>query len=389
MVRTINRATILNLIRQHQPISRVKIARLTGLNKSTISSIVNELLSENLVFEEKIKDPNVGRNPIHLRLKTNTHFVGAINLDTVYTRVAVVDIDGSVLIRDKVPTDKDNPEHSLKSAYQLLKRIQKKKKIAALEGVGISVAGMVDAGRGVVLYAPNLQWRDLNLRQIIETIDPGIKNLRIENDSKASALAELWFGQGEITKYNDFVFLSVGAGIGSGIIVGRKLLEGFNHSAGEFGHMTLVKDGLACACGNKGCLEVYASDRATARRYNEMVDRGAQDYKETMFADVLIRAMEGEPLANKALKETAVYLGIGIKNILRVIDPPAVVIGGKIIQAWSIIYPEIIKVLKEGQMFGLERKVKILPSSLKVRPRLLGAATIAIRELFVDYQIVK
>lgn len=389
MVRSINRSAILHIIRTHQPISRVEIARTTGLNKSTVSSIVNDLISDDLITEQELQDQNPGRNPIQLSLKQGTHFVGAINLDSVISRVAIVDINGNMVQKMSFSSYPDNePEKLIKNAAAYLRKLQKKSGVTTLEGIGVSVAGIVDRAREYVHVAPNLDWHDLAIGKILRHYFPEQDNFYFENDAKASALAELWFGEGRIKHINDFVFLSVGIGIGAGIVVNRKLLDGFNHSAGEFGHTTLYEDGPVCSCGNRGCLEVYASDRATVQRFKKITP-SSEKIGDITLKDLLILARKGDPDVIRTFKETGTYLGLGIANIVKAVDPQAVVIGGKISQAWNFIYPEIVKTVKTNDLFHLSRTLEILPSSLKIRPRLLGAATLAIREMFLDYQIVK
>ncbi len=389
MVRSINRSAILNLIRTRQPISRVDIARTTGLNKSTVSSIVNDLITENLIAEQELQDQNPGRNPIQLSLKQGTHFVGAINIDSVVSRVAIVDINGNMIQKMRFSSYPDNePEKLLKNAADYLRKLQKRTGIETLEGVGVSVAGIVDRAREFVHVAPNLDWHDLEIGEILRRYLPEQVDFRFENDAKASALAELWFGEGRIKQIHDFVFLSVGIGIGAGIVVNRKLLDGFNHSAGEFGHTTLFENGELCSCGNHGCLEVYASDRATVKRFKKRQSAGAHS-DDVNLTELLALARQGNADAIRTFKETGNYLGKGIANIVKAVDPQAVVIGGKISQAWDLIYPEIMNSVKANDLFHLSRTLEILPSSLKIRPRLLGAATLAIREMFSDYQIVR
>ncbi len=390
LVRSINRSTLLNLIRTRQPISRAEIARITNLNKSTVSSIVNDLIEENLIDEQEIKDQNVGRNPILLSLKSNTHFVGAINIDSSISRVAIVDIDGRIIRRKSFSSEiNGSAEKLLEAAGKMLKKLQRETKFAQLQGIGVSVAGIVDRAAEVVQVAPNLKWHDVEIGRKLRNIFPNQDNFSFENDAKASALAELWFGSGRITEINDFVFLSVGIGIGAGVVVGKKLLDGFNHSAGEFGHTIVSDNGNLCNCGNRGCLEVYASDRATVRRYLDNNPDAKDAETNTLLKDIIYLATKKDPLAIEALKKTGHYLGIGISTIVKSVDPQAVVIGGKIIQAWDIIYPEIKKAEEEHDMFHLKRSVEILPSTLVERPRLLGAATLIIRDLFSDYQIVR
>jgi predicted NBD/HSP70 family sugar kinase len=386
VVRSINRSGILNIIRERQPISRIEISKITGLNKSTVSSIVNELFEENLIYEEMVQDQNVGRNPLQLRLKLGTHYVGALNLDSAVSRVAVVDIDGTILDKDKLDTRSENPEIFIKDCIDLLMSLIMKNKIENFIGIGVSVAGIVNVSRDVIVNAPNIGWKEFAVGNLVRKLVRNDKIIKFVNDAKSSALAELWFGTGEIKDIDDFVFVSVGIGIGTGIVVGKNLLDGHSYAAGEFGHMTMFTKGEYCACGNYGCLEAYASDRATVRRYNRL--RKEND-KKILLKDVIECARQGDAMAIQAIKETGYYLGLGISNIIKSVDPEAVVLGGRITQMWDIIYPEIIRAVDQHALFDYKREIKILCSSLSVRPRLLGAATVVLKEFFNDYKIVK
>ena len=377
---------ILNLIRERQPISRIKIAGLTGLNKSTVSSIVSELLKEDLVYEQVSADPNIGRNPIDLYLKLNKYFVAAINIDSGLTRIAILDIDGSLKDLFTLETSQDNPESFIESSIDKLNELLQKNNIESLLGLGISIAGIVDSQNLVVNYAPNLGWNNFDLGGIIKRKCPEIKYISIENDAKASALAELWFGENKINLSN-FVFLSVGPGIGSGIIVDSQLVHGEFQAAGEFGHMTLFDGGEQCVCGSLGCWEAYASDRATVDRYVRQKENTSKTNVEVLIQDILDRAEAGDELAKEVLTKTGYYLGVGISNIIKIIDPSTIIIGGKITQAWNLIYPQIMNVIEKRAFYDVNKEIKILPTSLKVRPRLLGAATLAIEKIFKEFTL--
>lgn len=388
VVRNINRSMILNIIRNKQPISRSKIAKLTGLNKSTVSSIVTDLLGEELIYEQTNVDLNIGRNPIDLSLRLGKYLIGAINIDSALTRFAIVDIDGSVLDTSFIETATKNPEKFIEHCIKEIKLLCKKLKVNNLAGLGISVAGIVDSQKQIVNFAPNLGWENFDIGKAVKKMYPDIKILAISNDAKASALAELWFGTHGINLSN-FVFLSVGIGIGSGIVVENKILDGEFHASGEVGHMIIYEDGELCICGNRGCWERYASDRATVRRY---VDKkfGKTSQPPKLFVDNIIeKANSGDNNALKVLSETGYYLGLGIANIVKSIDPHAIIIGGRITQAWDIIYPEITRLIVKRAFYDKKKNLIILPTSLKVKPRLLGAAAFAIKEIFDDYKIMK
>lgn len=386
VVRSINRSGILNIIREMQPISRVTISKLTGLNKSTVSNIVTELLEEDLIYEEMLQDQNVGRNPLQLRLKLGRNYVGAINLDSAVSRVAIADIDGTFVARDRFDTRSDDPEGFVNECIDRLIALAEGNGAIHLQGIGVSIAGLVDVSRDVIINAPNIGWKEFDIGKVFHERLPRDMVVRFQNDAKASALAELWFGRGPIKEISNFVFLTVGIGIGTGVMLGKNVLDGYSNAAGEFGHMTMFPQGEYCGCGNYGCFEAYASDRATVVRYNRLKK---QDGAAKLLEDVLDRAGNNDPLAIKAIKETGYYLGMGIANIIKSLDPEAIVVGGKIVQKWDIIYPEILRAVNQHTLFGIERNVRILPTSLTVRPRLLGAATLALKEIFHEYKIVK
>ena len=387
VVRSINRAMILNIIRQMQPISRVKISRLTGLNKSTVSSIVTDLLREEIIYEQASEDQSVGRNPIDLYLKLGRYLIGAINVDSSITRFAIADIDGSILGTSSINTVQQNPTQFVEFCLDELTQLCSRLNVTHLEGLGLSIAGIVDPKNLIVKYAPNLGWKDFNIGEVIQNFWPEVRTIAVDNDAKCSALAELWFGSHNVNLSN-FVFLSIGPGIGSGIVVENKILNGEFHASGEFGHMTLFEEGEECTCGNHGCWEAYASDTATVKRYIEKKKSKLGQSIDLMIQDIIDLARMQDPAAVEILKQTGYYLGIGISNIIKSVDPHAIIIGGRITQVWDIIHPRIMEVVNQRTFFNKEKNIQILPTSLNVRPRLLGAATLAIQEIFDDYKII-
>ena len=384
VLRKINRATVLNMIRERQPIPRIKIAEHTKLNKSTVSAIVASLISEGLVSEEPEKNQNVGRTPLNLRLRVGSHVVGAISIDYPVTRVALADIDSSLREYSEISTATTNPGEFIASTITELTRLREKNNIGTLDGIGVTIAGIVDHTHGRVVYAPRLNWEDYDIGAHLQNLCPDTI-IRIENDAKASALAELWFGSQPFSLAN-FVFLSVGPGIGAGIVLDKQLASGEFSAAGEFGHIILSEGGERCSCGNNGCWEAYASDSATVRRYGN----GTHDAHTTRPAglqEIVDAARHGNQHAIDVLRETGHYLGMGIVNILKAVDPEVVIVGGHIIQSWDAIYPELMSAVTERAFHGTRRHITIVPTTLKVAPPLIGAATLAIKEIFRDFRI--
>ncbi len=191
VVRDLNRSAILNIIREQQPISRARIAELTKLNKSTVSSIVESLVAERLLQEKTERRQSVGRNPINLRLRTGTHLFGVIYFDSVTTKLAVVDIDGTIKRTVDRRTEAGHPEQFVSRCLQELKSLARENGVPGFKGIGVTVAGIVDSARSKVVFAPNLGWDELDLEKVIRTSCPEISIIALENDAKASAVAEL------------------------------------------------------------------------------------------------------------------------------------------------------------------------------------------------------
>ena len=384
--RNINRSIILNSIRERQPISRAEISTMTGLNKSTVSNIVESLVNENLIEEDVAPNQNIGRNPINLQVKRGHHFVGAIYFMSSRAEIAIVDIDGSIITRTEIPLEMDHPAAVISRCMEQLKVLQVQAKIPQLKGIGITVAGIVDSSQSKVVFAANLGWKEIDLVEIIRVIDPNIPIVTIENDAKASALAELLLGRHDSIP-TSLVFLSVGYGIGAGIVLDNHIVSGHTHAAGEFGHMTIMENGDLCSCGKRGCWEVYASDRSTIQRY--VLEKGlpiqiAQGLK---IKQVIDAALNGEDAARTVLLQTAQYLGMGIANIICTVDPEVVIIGGPITQVWDLIYPTLKEVVEKRSFLGALRTSIIMPTSLRGNPPLLGAAALPIQKIFADFRI--
>ena len=386
VVRNINRAVILNSIREREPISRATIARLTRLNKSTVSSIVASLIEEDLIVEEFEKIAAVGRNPISLHLKRGQNLYGAISFDSATTRIAVVDVDGTLLYTDKITTEPRPAERFVRTCIEALAALRTQHRIPEFKGIGVSVAGIVDSLQSKVVLAPNLGWENVNIGDMLARAFPDVSVTSVENDAKAAAIAELWFGRHNINLSN-FVFLTVGRGIGAGIVIDKHILNGEMHLAGEFGHMVLFEGGEPCPCGNRGCWEAYASDRATVGRYAGAKGLDADTARMLTIDDVIVAAKNGDGIAVAELKTSGRYLGIGIANVIKAVDPGAIIIGGHITRVWDLVSSEIIESARKQSFFGEHDGTPILPTSLVRRPSLLGAAALAQRKFFGDVRV--
>lgn len=392
IVRNANSANLLNLIRENQPISRAALSKSSKLNKSTVSSIVADLLKEKLIRETTVGRSTGGRKPILLSLNKSEYLIGAIDFDPAYSHIAIGDIEANILKKKTIKTKAKQPKAFVQRCLRELLDMKDTLNYSNLKKVGISIPGIVDTKKGVVVIAPDLKWENLSIRKIVKEFDPKgtIRSVIIENEANSSALAEQWFGQDEVKNKSNIVFIS--EGIGTGIILNKKLIQGSYHAAGQFGHMTIDANGKECICGNHGCWEDYASNVATVKRFFnvEEFDGNANDE----LPKIIDLAQNGDEIAINTLHETGRYLGIGISNIIKAVDPDVVIMGGLITNAWNIIHPVIMseienRVFKSIVFSNTKKKVQIVSTSLKERSSLKGAFTLAIREIFSGYKITR
>jgi predicted NBD/HSP70 family sugar kinase len=384
--RDINRSVILNAIRQQQPISRAQISELTNLNKSTVSSIVASLLEEDLLVEILDHNGEVGRSPLNLSIKQGKHLVGAISFDAPCTRVAVVDINGTIMARDEIRTETISSDRLVSECIARLDSLRSKLAPHHFRGIGASVAGIVDSAQSKVVYSANLGWNQLDLGAAIREQVPTIEMVSVENDAKACALAELLLGKHKLSSTN-LVFVLLGAGIGAGIAVGGRILTGNTHAAGEVGHMTVVDGGEPCSCGNSGCWELYASERAPVRWFAEAKHASPGASMPSTLSEVVAAARAGDNDAVKVMHLWAQHIGVGIGDMISILDPEVVIVGGSITQAWDIVRDDVNEAARGRGAFARQRTASILSTSLTDYPPLLGAAALSIRKIFTDFRI--
>jgi predicted NBD/HSP70 family sugar kinase len=373
-IRDINRQFVLNYIRDREPISRADIARSTELQRSTVSTIVEELKAEGLIEEIGAGASTGGRRPTLLRLRAAGATAVGVDVTPSFTTIATSDLVGRVIARERFENS-PRPEELAAQVIGRLRDIAAREHQGTIAGVGVSLPGLVDTGRGRAIYIPFFRWRDWPIAEEIERAT-GLK-ARVDNDANAAALAELWFGRPEVSEARDFIITLVAEGIGTGIVFDGQIYRGERGAAGEFGHMIIAQGGpVACSCGNRDCWEAFASERAAVARY--MINSGAG--ASVLFGEVVERALGGEQAAIDALTETAHYLGIGISNLIVGLSPEAVVVGGQITRAWPIIAPSLEETIQRSIRRGLP-SARIVASTLQ-EPTLMGSLSLVLASKF-------
>ncbi len=380
-IRDINKKIVLNYVRDRSPISRADIARETDLQRSTVSAIVDDLQKDNLIEEIGTGDSTGGRKPTFLKIKTGTPVAVGVDVTPRNTTIAVADLAGKVLEQEMFATS-PNMEFMNEQIVQRVEKFAGKYPKSDLE-VGISVPGIADQKTGKVRYIPYFQWSDWDIARLVN--EKTNLPVTIENDANAIALAELWFGREEVRKTSNFITVLIGEGIGTGIIFDGQIYRGENGAAGEFGHM-IVGGGKApvkCSCGSEDCWEAQASEKAILARYQCYLKKNNMSSDSLTFRELINLANNGEELAQKVLKETAKYLGIGISNLIIGMSPRKVIVSGTITKVWNLINEELEQISERSVRSGLPKTI-IIASSLGDSPTLMGSLSLVLARKFAS-----
>ena len=375
-IRHVNRSILLNLIRLHQPVSRAELSRITGMHRSNISVIVEELIAEGLLREERAKPVGRGRVPFFLYVSEDSIYVLGVNLRVSETTIALGQLSGKIEKLTSFDTPKD-PELFVQMLDREIRRLLMTVRPSLRKSVRnliVSVPGHIHSKTQGDVWIPALPaYSGFFLRAAIED-KIGIPT-DVMNNASLGALAEMWLEEMQHINLKDFIFLLIGdVGTGSGLIFHHQLYLGHDLTfAGEFGHTVIDPAGPKCACGRRGCWQMYVCDRATWERYQP-----AKQFTHAGFQQFLQSAKDREPRAIAALRETAKYLALGISNISQALNPEVVIFGGEITKLWEILEPEITKHLSKLNTSTAIRPAKDSMDQLFLQ----GAIHLGLRKIF-------
>ena len=378
--RDINRRIVLNLIRTHQPISRADLARHSGLQRSTVSVIAEQLIKERWITEGANGHTARGRRPTFLHLNKERVGIIGINVRPVTTTLALADLDANFLAQDSLPTPQQ-PKQFLAEVVPRVRKLMNARPELTCEGIGVSLPGRVDKATQHLVFAPNLGWRDFDLKTPLEKATR--LPVELENAANSCALSEICFGR-RAEGLRNLVIVTVSEGIGCGLILNHQLVQGSTGTAGEFGHAALIPDGLECSCGNRGCWEMYASNTAAVRYYSHAGSsrgrRSAMVDKTISFEHLLRLAQQGDGKAVEALQQMAKYLGLGIAPLVSGLAPDMIVIVGEVTRAWDKVGPIIKDTVRQHSFTRAE--TQIVPSDPITQPRLRGTIALVLLKHF-------
>ena len=383
-----NQLTVLRQVRERGPISRVELQHRTKLSWGTITSSIKELLARGVIEELGAVATRVGRWPVKLDLNTRRNFVLGLDMGTQMVRSVLVDIKGRIIDQQQLPLDPAGSRAALVNGLLgEARRMVEGNRLAegSLAGIGIAAPGAVDYRRGIGRYAPHHpKWREVPLKARFEK-QFGVPCF-VDHVSNCFALSEKLFGLGR--ELDNFICVLLGSGVSAGIVIHGQVYRGAENFSGEFGHTTIDPNGPPCACGSRGCLEVYASGLALARIGAEEARRAAgrrllaQAGGEAgrVTGELLYEAArQGDRQARAIFRQMGTLLGVGMSNLINLFNPERIILGGQVSKANEFFMPALQESLKKHAWHGSSRDGRI--SRLENGP-VLGAVAIALQEIF-------
>lgn len=372
LIREINQAIVLDAVRAGRSLSRTDIARQTGLGLPTVSGITAELIDAGLLVEGGTGKSAGGRRPVMLSLNASAGYVVGVKVTEVEVISVLTDLDANVVDRHVEVLRDQSVDDVVGAVARCVVRLTPSAGGRPVHGVGVGLAGVIDRNRGIVRHATYSTWPTVDLGSVLEArlALPVV----VDNDVNALVAAEQWFGVGRDVA--DFVAVSVGRGIGLGMVLDGRLYRGAHGGAGELGHTKVDPDGPTCPCGQRGCLEAVAGEPAIARRVSEASGR------RLTITDVLELAARDDATAVGALRDAGHRLGVAIGNLVNILNPRLVVLAGEGTRASPFLLDSLQQALHDTTFDGLLDELELVVEPWDDEAWARGAASLVLGELF-------
>ncbi|WP_456278934.1 ROK family protein [Bacillus sp. AK128] len=366
VVKANNKQTILQMIKEQAPISRATLAQQLGLTKGTVSSLVSELLDANLCYESGPGESSGGRRPVMLLFNGDAGFSIGIDIGVNYILGILTDLEGNIISELKQTIKKESYEEGMMIVKQIIHSLIKGKPAShyGVIGIGVGVPGIVNK-EGEVLLAPNLGWKNSNLKRELE--EEFNLPVLIENEANAGAYGEKVFGSGK--EKENLIYVSAGIGIGVGFILNNQLYRGAEGFSGEMGHMIIHVNGRECTCGSQGCWEQYASEQSLLNSASSLIQTNND-----ITLEYLIEEANKSTEIQALFTEIGHYLGIGINNISNTFNPEQIIIGNRLAMAKEWLMEPMVDFVKATTLKHSNSHLDIRFSDLSIYSSALGVS---------------
>lgn len=379
LIRDQNLSLILDYL-LHKPghTSRAELISYSQLSGTTISALVNVLLSVDFVRETGVGKSIGGRKPITLELNPSFRYAVGIDIGSSHLSTVIINLRGQVIAHQSIPFDViHHADATLKKVEEMVGQMLQEARLEYknLAGIGVSVPAPLEGEKQdeiLTYYMP--AWEGIKILDELKQI--GDFPYYLENDANAGAIAEKWWGVGK--KFSSFAFIKLGIGVGSGLIIQDEIYRGFSGAAGEIGHTTIETDGRICRCGNRGCMESYVGVNGILE---DIIKNGGDTSPEELTIErVITSAMAGDPVCEAVIRNAAHYLGIAIANLINLVNPGIIIFSGILMRAEKIILKEVARVVKERTLPLRGEKTPLAASQLGEDVVAIGAATMVIHK---------
>lgn len=385
-MRNANTLSVLACIRDFGPLTKRDIQRRTGLSWGAVSIITSELLKKEIINENKSEEITVGRKPSNLDINGTRNLIVGVDINIEGLTAVTIDLRCKVLGIAREDIIKNDKEAIIAQVKGLIGRLLQATDIRLenVIGIGVAMQGAVDVDKGISIYAPHFEnWQNVPLKDMLEEYF-GI-TVYVEHDPNCMALSERWMGLAR--NVDNLLMIRLSMGVGMSILINGELYRGADGSAGEFGHITMNPGGVRCSCGNYGCLEAYASGTSILQRASEGLKLGRTSAQlnvegsgEITLAGVAAAARQGDAFINGLFDEAGIYLGIGISNLINLLNPQLIVIGGELVGYGDLFLDKAIDIATRRAWRN--SRVRIERSRLGGNPASVGAAAMFIQKFF-------
>ncbi|MBO9401981.1 ROK family transcriptional regulator [Shimia sp. R9_3] len=346
--REIGRRVLLGEIRRHQRIPRINLSEITGISRATVTTITAELLREGLIeevtSESPDKDARRGRPKVDLKIRGAARLIAGAKISNRTVSLVLLDFEGNQLASHEAEL-----EHAMQPAKdladtlaELVEALAQKidKSLTDVAGLGLGIAGIVDAPQGFVHWSPSLSARNVQFGAVLETA-LGIP-VFLDNDANLVAMAEKSFGLGQ--GHRDFIVVTIESGVGMGIVINDEIYRGTRGCGAEFGHTKVQLEGALCRCGQRGCLEAYVADYALMRE--AMIATG--EMAERQVVDILASAKQGDEVAASIVERAGRMFAMGLANLVNIFDPELIILAGEQMQSSHLYAEEVIDAMRKS-----------------------------------------
>lgn len=383
-----NKRLVLRTIQNDGPISRVDIATKINLSRPSVSEIINDLLNEEWIEELAPENKGRGRQPIPLDINRYKKLLIGLEIGAYTNKIVVMNLKADIFESyDFDVEDTCSPEEAIQFMAEKINEIKQRLLASQYEiiGLGVGMHGIVDAKTGTSIFAPNLGWKNIDVKTILEQHTQLL--VKVDNDCNSSALAEMWFGKGRHEE--NFITVIADYGVGASVINDGKIFQGAHSVSGQIGHITIDPNGQKCSCGNYGCLETLISEKAILSQLKQSLKLGVhselQQYHnidDVTLQDFFEGVQAGDDLCVSLADSIARNLGLGISILINLFGPKFIVLGGSLSTIANALTPIISEVIELKALGDVAKRTPIYFSEMGQDLYSIGAASLIIEEMY-------